>query len=85
METNDASKTPPNALHDLIKGYPKLAGYMGLAPEIAMFRRFGALNARNILYLQSELVVLEARLKFVEAEDAKAVGVKSKYARDFFW
>ena len=31
--------------------------------DLALYRRFGALNARNLLYLQSELMTLENRLK----------------------
>jgi hypothetical protein len=71
---------------DLIKGYPKLAGRMGMMPEIAMFRRFGALNARNLLYLQNDLMMLEARLKKVEAADqASDSGRKKRYAFNAFW
>ena len=60
-ETPDLPQpTPPAAedvshdpFHDLIPGYPKLAGRMGIMPEIGMFRRFGALNARSLLYYQN--------------------------------
>jgi hypothetical protein len=43
-------------------GYTKLASVMGKNPELAIFRRFSALNAKNLLYLQAEHVNLEARL-----------------------
>src|SRR5579871_4460776 len=46
-----------------MKGYPKLAGLMGAYPEAATFRRFGALNAENLLYLQAELSELEFELR----------------------
>ncbi|KAF1950481.1 hypothetical protein CC80DRAFT_554240 [Byssothecium circinans] len=36
-----------------------------------MFKRFGALNALDLLHLQSELLSLEAQLKEVETEDAQ--------------
>jgi hypothetical protein len=39
-------------------GYTKLAIQMGQYSEMAIFRRFGALNAQNLLYLQAELVQL---------------------------
>jgi hypothetical protein len=59
---------------------------MAILPETAMFKRFGALNARNLLYMQSELMILEARLKQVEAEDAMAPeGKKQDYSREFYW
>ena len=31
--------------------------------DLALYRRFGALNARNLFYLQSELMSLENRLQ----------------------
>ncbi|KAF2690764.1 hypothetical protein K458DRAFT_473865 [Lentithecium fluviatile CBS 122367] len=36
-------------LADRVKGYPKRAGQIELRPEVAIFRRFGALNAENLL------------------------------------
>ena len=87
----DATQTekampPPDPFHDLVAGYPKLAGRMGVMPEIAMFRRFGALNARNILYMQNELVILENQLKQFEVEDSKSKeGKKRFYRRNSFW
>ncbi|KAF2630508.1 hypothetical protein BU25DRAFT_309225, partial [Macroventuria anomochaeta] len=67
-------------------GYPKLAGHMGSSPEIAMFRRFGALNARNLLYMQNDLVVLENKLRVIEFEDSKSPdGKKERYRRDAYW
>lgn len=51
-----------------------------------MFRRFGALNARNLLYVQNDSVVLERELKEMEAEDAKSPdGMKERYRRDSYW
>jgi hypothetical protein len=69
-----------------VNGYPKLARYMGASPEIAIFRRFGALNAQNLLYLQAELVHLEKKLREFEKRDSQSSeGMKSQYARDWFW
>ena len=84
----NSENTPPviDPLHDLQDGYPKLAGRMGIQPEMAMFKRFGALNARNLLYMQSELMNLERCLKRAEMEDAMArQGDKPNYSRDFYW
>lgn len=53
-------------------GYAKLATLMGAYPEIAIVRRFSALNAQGILYLQAELVYLESRLRGYEDEDRKS-------------
>ncbi|KAI4639286.1 hypothetical protein J4E93_009465, partial [Alternaria ventricosa] len=77
---------PLDPLHDLIPGYPMLAGRMGNMPEVAMFRRFGALNARSLLYYQAELAHLEDELQLLEAEDAKSKdGKKEKYTTNAFW
>jgi len=71
---------PPS---ELISGYPKFAGRMELIPEIAIFRRFGALNAQNLLYLQAQLVSLEQELRAREKEDS--VSGHANYAFDWFW
>ena len=69
-----------------VNGYPKLARHMEISPEAAIFRRFGALNARNLLYLQAELVHLEKKLCELERRDNQSSeGKKSQYARDWFW
>lgn len=52
-----------------LKGYPMLASQMETQPEMALFRRFGALNAQNLLYLQAELVSLEQELSKQQLED----------------
>ncbi len=51
-------------------GYPKVAAFMGLKPGFNIFRRFGALNARNLLYMQAELNELELELQEIAIEDA---------------
>jgi len=51
------------------QGYERLAQFMGTYPELAIFRRFGALNLQNLLYLQAELLHLEDELKEIIKED----------------
>lgn len=53
-----------------MEGYAKLASLMGANPEVAILRRFGSLNAQNLLYLQAELVALEEDLRATAAEDS---------------
>lgn len=85
------TKAPNVALNELysdglIPGYPKLAGRMGALPQIAMFRRFGALNARNLLYLQNDLAWLEQELRKQEEKDSlDNSGKKMKYAFNARW
>ena len=49
--------------------YTRLAALVGTHPETAIFRRFKTLNAKNLLYMQSELVHLEAELSNIELEN----------------
>jgi hypothetical protein len=58
---------------------------MGITPEVVMFKRFGAPNARNLLYMQNELMFLEAKLKMAEAADAAAPKSEKQNYRKDFW
>lgn len=71
---------------DSPRGYPLVANFMGEYPEMAMVRRFRGLNARNLLYLQAELVQIEKELLELEKADAKDTNhpFKPHYARDFY-
>ena len=45
--------------------YPKLSTFMASWPDVAIFRRFGALNAQNLLFLQAEITHLERELEII--------------------
>jgi hypothetical protein len=65
-------------------GYPRLASIMGAYPEVGVFRRFGALNAQNLLYLQAELTCLENELRNQEKSDLESGDQeRSIYGRDW--
>lgn len=70
----------------VVVGYPKLAAKFESLPESAIFRRFGALNAQNLLYYQAELTYLEGKLQAQQHRDSN-FGSKSerKYAVDWYW
>ncbi|THX44357.1 hypothetical protein D6D10_00414 [Aureobasidium pullulans] len=51
------------------RGYHRVADLMGQYPEIAIFRRFAALNIVNLLSLQAELVDLQVQFRDIWAED----------------
>lgn len=51
--------------------YPRLSEFMGLWPEVAIFRRFGALSAQNLLFLQAEIAHLERELQVVREREEK--------------
>lgn len=54
-----------------LQGYPKLARFIGERPGFAIFRRFSELNARNLLYLQAELLDIEEELYETEMDDQR--------------
>ncbi|KAF2832651.1 hypothetical protein CC86DRAFT_390645 [Ophiobolus disseminans] len=73
-------------LDGYVIGYPKLTTFMGDIPEAAMFWRFGALNARNLLYLHNELVDIEKQLIEQEWEDGQSsAGEKCRYPANTHW
>lgn len=66
--------------------YPRLAAEMALFTPTAIFRRFGALNARNLLYMQSELTEIEQELLAIEEKDSEdPEDVKQWRSRDYHW
>ena len=51
-------------------GYSKLAALKGRHHDLAILRQFSVLNAKNLLYMQGELIHLEAELRIIAAENA---------------
>jgi hypothetical protein len=75
-----------NPLDRFVVGYPKLAAQIEILPELSIFRRFGALNAQNLLYMQAELTYLEKKLREQQLSDnAHPLGKRSAYALNWFW
>jgi hypothetical protein len=66
-----------------MEGYAKLAHLMSTHHELAIFRRFKALNMQNLLYLQAEITHLEAELLRVAREDVKHGG-RQHHAHDWW-
>lgn len=51
-------------------GYHSLASFIGSDKDFFIFRRFSNLSARNLLYLQDELLELEAKLMEVDLQES---------------
>lgn len=49
--------------------YTRLAALIGTHQELAIFRQFAAMRTKNLLYMQAELVHLEAELENIVRED----------------
>lgn len=60
-----ASVASPQKFHS----HATFADYLASDPELLIFRRFDLLNARALLYLQSELISLETQLLEFDQED----------------
>ncbi|KAK7185596.1 hypothetical protein DPSP01_013577 [Paraphaeosphaeria sporulosa] len=59
-----------------------LAGEIEKSPETVIFRRFASLNARNLLYLQQEIIAMKDCLKQVEYRDSVSdKGWRKQYAQ----
>ncbi|KAL1620787.1 hypothetical protein SLS56_009512 [Neofusicoccum ribis] len=63
-EMSETTETVPD-----FQGYPKLATIMGPYRGMALFKRFASLNARNLLYMQAELLQLELELDELASGD----------------
>jgi hypothetical protein len=71
---------------DIVIGYPKLAAKFEILLEAAIYRRFGALNAQNLLYYQAELTYLERKLRDQQKQDSNdQKGHGASYAINWYW
>ena len=68
-----------------LDGYPSFAEFIARDSDAAIYRRYGHLSARNLLYMQSELYELELELQQLDTEDANKVDNDDaqKTARDW--
>jgi hypothetical protein len=67
-----------------MEGYAQLSWRMTTNADLAIVRRFAALNTQNLLYLQAELRVLEKTLREAECENcASDIGERKTYSRDW--
>jgi hypothetical protein len=73
-------------LRDKVVGYPRLAAHIERNSHSAIYHRFTALNAQNVLYLQAELTELEMRLQRQQVVDHHSTkGHKGHYAVNWCW
>lgn len=55
-------------------GFADFAEYIASDSELSLYKGFASLTARNILYLQAELQVLEKELRNLDTEDQLRLG-----------
>ncbi|KAG4436820.1 hypothetical protein IFR05_007710 [Cadophora sp. M221] len=70
-DTVDAEN--PSTANENLEGFADFAAYIGSDRDLALFRRFDTLGARNLLYLQAELLALEEQLQEYDEEDRRFV------------
>ncbi|KAI4947654.1 hypothetical protein J4E91_006476 [Alternaria rosae] len=71
-------------LDQIQNGYPGLAKFIGqdLDQGLGIFKKFSELNARNLLYMQAELLCLEQELDVITYVDEHGTDPSTKnYAR----
>ncbi|KAL8738108.1 MAG: hypothetical protein Q9181_001055 [Wetmoreana brouardii] len=54
------------SLDQYLVGYPKVAAYENTDPNFLIYRKFGWLHNRILMYLQDELVELEYKLEIID-------------------
>jgi hypothetical protein len=68
-----------------MEGYAKLSSLIATDSEFAIYRKFGALNAQNLLYYQAELISLEDDLEHLAESDRRSQDTdKRLYAENWF-
>lgn len=77
----DASRNPMSRLD----GYPSYAAFISKDRDAAVYRRFGNLNSRSLLYMQSELHELERQLDDLDKEDLKDIGNEDAQRASRLW
>ena len=68
-----------------LEGFPSLSHFIAGDRQEAIYRRFGSLSARSLLYQQSELHRLEHQLELYDQEDAQGLDNVSAQKRARQW
>ena len=61
-----------------MEGYAKLSSVVSNDSEFAIYRKFGALNAQNLLYYQAELLGLEDDLNDIASKDRNSQDIEKR-------
>ena len=84
QDPTSGMKDVSSCVKDAVPGYPRLAEGMAHAPETSIFRMYGALGRRFLMYDQAEVVDVYRKLIEVEQTDYKSIdGDKSKYSSNY--
>jgi len=64
-------------------GYGKFAQLIADFPSLTIYRKFGALSSKVLLYMQAELIHLENELKIIAQEDPEKATFEVSWAALF--
>ncbi|KAI4254956.1 MAG: hypothetical protein L6R42_006980 [Xanthoria sp. 1 TBL-2021] len=67
-----------HAVENRRPGYPRLSAFIASDKNFALFRRFGELHARLLLFKQDELAELEQKLNDLDAEEQTPYHLRSR-------
>ncbi len=59
---------------EYLHGFADFSQFIASDFSLSIYRKFAALGARNILYLQAELQLLEIQLKELDDTDKRTIG-----------
>ena len=78
---------PEISLGHIQNGYPGLAKFVGqdLDQGLGIFKQFSQLNARNLLYMQAELLCLEQELDVITYVDEHGTDPSTKNFARSVW
>jgi hypothetical protein len=68
-----------------VRGYDRLARFLGSHPQMMMFRLFSTLGAKYTLYLQAELSHLEKDLEDASRADSESVDEERRNYQNSWW
>ena len=67
----ETAETP----REYLEGFAEFSEFISCDSENLIYRRFGSLGARNLLYLQAELQLLEAQLRDFDKRDKQLLSL----------
>lgn len=65
---------------EYLPGFADFGQFIGSDDSLSIYRKFAVLGARNLLYLQAELQLLEINLRELDAEDKRTIATSSEHS-----
>ncbi|KAJ0425118.1 hypothetical protein BJY00DRAFT_202964 [Aspergillus carlsbadensis] len=85
MTTIELTQLNPNP-RPTMHGYERLANLMASDKGLSIFRSFKKLNAKNLLYLQAEIVNVQTELEeIIEADETSRDGTREKFSTSVYY